>query len=57
MLLLGTEKYPEKYEYENFLTENGGSDIATTYPCHTVYEFDVGPKVLEEALDRCNTSK
>jgi secreted Zn-dependent insulinase-like peptidase len=52
MLLLGTEKYPKKNEYENFLAENGGSEHATTYPTLTVYGFDVGPKVLKEALDR-----
>jgi secreted Zn-dependent insulinase-like peptidase len=52
MLFLGTEKYPEKNEWENFLAENDGSEKATIYPCLTVYGFDVGPKVLKEALYR-----
>lgn len=52
MLFLGTEKYPDENGYSSFLSKNGGSSNAATYPDVTKYYFDVVPEKLTEALDR-----
>lgn len=52
MLFLGTEKHPNENDYSKYLTENGGSSNADTYPDHTNYFFDIVPEHLESALDR-----
>lgn len=52
MLFLGTEKYPDENGYSSFLSKNGGSSNAATYPDVTKYYFDVVPEKLDEALDR-----
>lgn len=52
MLFLGTEKYPDKSEYSNFLASHGGYDNAYTSSQHTNYYFGVNLDALEEALDR-----
>jgi insulysin len=55
MLFLGTEKYPDENEYSKFLNHHGGWSNAYTAGDHTNYYFDVSPKHLPGALDRCNT--
>lgn len=52
MLFLGTEKYPDENGYSSFLSKNGGSSNAATYPDMTKFYFDVAPEKLEETLDR-----
>ena len=52
MLFLGTKKYPDKSEYSNFLSRNGGYDNAYTSTQNTNYYFTVNLDALEEALDR-----
>jgi len=52
MLFLGTQKYPDKSEYSNFLTTNGGYDNAYTSSQNTNYYFSVNTDSLEGALDR-----
>jgi len=52
MLFLGTDKYPDAAEYEQYITEHGGSRNAYTSFEHTNYFFDVNAPYLPEALDR-----
>lgn len=43
MLFLGTEKYPEENDYEDFLGKNGGMSNAYTDMEDTNYYFNVSP--------------
>lgn len=52
MLFLGTDKYPDAAEYEEFVTEHGGNRNAFTSFEHTNYFFDINAAYLPEALDR-----
>jgi insulysin len=52
MLFLGTEKYPDAAEYEQYTTEHGGRRNAYTSFEHTNYFFDISADFLPEALDR-----
>lgn len=52
MLFLGTEKFPEAGEYQEFITEKGGSHNAYTAFEDTNYFFDIEPDALAPALDR-----
>ncbi|OEY65036.1 insulinase family protein [Marinobacter sp. X15-166B] len=52
MLFLGTEKYPESGEYQQFIKSHGGSHNAFTAFQDTNYFFDVQADSLEAALDR-----
>ncbi|MEM6581250.1 MAG: insulinase family protein [Pseudomonadota bacterium] len=52
MLFLGTEKYPDPAEYEQYITEHGGSRNAFTSLANTNYFFDINAEFLPEALDR-----
>tara|TARA_R110002049_G_scaffold25549_9_gene89570 strand:- start:5037 stop:7901 length:2865 start_codon:yes stop_codon:yes gene_type:complete len=52
MLFLGTDKYPDAAEYEEYITEHGGARNAYTSFDHTNYFFDVNAEHLPEALDR-----
>ena len=52
MLFLGTNEYPEAGEYQQFISDQGGSNNAYTAPEHTNYYFAVDPKGLPEALNR-----
>lgn len=52
MLFLGTAKYPDAAEYEQFVTEHGGSRNAYTSFEHTNYFFDIDAAYLPDALDR-----
>ncbi|TXS90164.1 peptidase M16 [Parahaliea aestuarii] len=52
MLFLGTDKYPDPAEYEEFVTEHGGTRNAYTSFEHTNYFFDINAAYLPEALDR-----
>ncbi|MGC8121220.1 insulinase family protein [Marinobacter sp. VGCF2001] len=52
MLFLGTEKYPEAGEYQQFIRSHGGSHNAFTAFEDTNYFFDIEAQFLEPALDR-----
>ncbi|WP_152208642.1 insulinase family protein [Marinobacter changyiensis] len=52
MLFLGTEKYPDAGEYQQFIKSHGGSHNAFTAFQDTNYFFDVQADQLEPALDR-----
>lgn len=52
MLFLGTEKYPESGEYQQYITKHGGSNNAYTVINHTNYFFSITPDYLEGGLDR-----
>ncbi|MET0379983.1 MAG: insulinase family protein [Spongiibacteraceae bacterium] len=52
MLFLGTERYPEAGEYQNYISAHGGSHNAFTAFEHTNYFFDIDARHLEAALDR-----
>jgi len=52
MLFLGTKKYPEAGEYQEYINHHGGSHNAFTTFEHTNYFFDVDADFLEPALDR-----
>ncbi|MBS8239767.1 peptidase M16 [Marinobacter lipolyticus] len=52
MLFLGTEKYPEPGEYQQFIKSHGGSHNAFTAFQDTNYFFDIQAGHLDDALDR-----
>ncbi|MDM3871782.1 insulinase family protein [Porticoccus sp. W117] len=52
MLFLGTEKYPESAEYNEYLDSNGGNHNAYTAYDITNYHFSVDNSAYEGALDR-----
>lgn len=52
MLFLGTDKYPDSGEYQQFISEHGGAHNAYTAFEHTNYFFDIDKHFLDAALDR-----
>ena len=46
MLFLGTDKYPEAGEYQQFISDQGGSHNAFTAPEHTNYFLSLNPCLL-----------
>ncbi len=52
MLLLGTEKYPDAHDYQDFISQHGGTNNAFTGNENTAYYFDVTHAALESSLDR-----
>ncbi len=52
MLFLGTEKYPEPGEYQQFIKSHGGQHNAFTAFQDTNYFFDIQADFLAPALDR-----
>lgn len=52
MLFLGTEKYPQAGEYQEYIAAHGGGHNAYTAFENTNYFFDVDKDYLEPALDR-----
>lgn len=52
MLFLGTDKYPNADDYQNFIAAHGGNHNAFTAFEHTNYFFDIDATYLEPALDR-----
>ncbi len=52
MLFLGTEKYPEAGEYQEYIARHGGNHNAFTSFQHTNYFFDIDANYLEQGLDR-----
>jgi len=52
MLFLGTEKYPQAGEYQEFISQHGGSFNAYTAAENTNYFFEIDNDQLDQALDR-----
>lgn len=52
MVHMGSEKYPQESEYNDFLTANGGRRNALTSSEYSSYYFSVSEKAFPEALDR-----
>ena len=52
MLFLGTKKYPDSGEYQEFISSHGGTHNAYTSFEHTNYFFDVNANHLRDTLDR-----
>lgn len=52
MLFLGTEKYPDGSEYNQFISQHGGNNNAWTGTEHTSFFFDIDSQQFEPALDR-----
>jgi secreted Zn-dependent insulinase-like peptidase len=52
MLFLGTQKYPDSKEYQDFIQKHGGSHNAFTTLSHTNYFFDIDAESLAGGLDR-----
>ncbi|MDR7089885.1 insulinase family protein [Cellvibrio fibrivorans] len=52
MLFLGTEKYPQAGEYQEFISRYGGSFNAYTAAENTNYFFEIDNDQLDPALDR-----
>ena len=46
MLFLGTTKYPEVDDYQNYITTHGGTFNAYTSSDHTIFFFDIRPDYL-----------
>lgn len=51
MLFMGSERYPEEDDMENFLSMNGGYSNAYTESAHTCYYFEVNKAQLHKGLD------
>jgi len=51
-LFLGNQKYPEPNGFETFISQNGGTRSAYTYPKYTHYDFTVSPNAINETLER-----
>ncbi len=52
MLFLGTKKYPDEDEYNQYLSQHAGNSNAYTSSVSTNFYFDVALDGLEGALDR-----
>ena len=52
MLFLGTEKYPEESNFDQFCASAAGYSNAWTSLDHTMFHFFVAKSKLQEALDR-----
>jgi insulysin len=52
MLFLGTKKYPQAEDYQDFISKHGGRHNAYTGDENTNYFFDIDQDYLEPALDR-----
>ncbi len=52
MLFLGTKKYPDGSEYQQFISQYGGTNNAWTATEHTCFFFDIHHLHFAEALDR-----
>ncbi|OUM68252.1 hypothetical protein PIROE2DRAFT_39354 [Piromyces sp. E2] len=52
LLFMGTKKYPEESEYNQFLSQNGGYSNAYTTFKETNFFFEINNNSLEACLDR-----
>lgn len=52
MLFMGTKKFPNESEYQDYITRNSGSTNAFTSSIHTNYIFQIANNSLYGALER-----
>eukprot|EP01138_Halocafeteria_seosinensis_P002764 gb/GECG01002825.1/.p1 GENE.gb/GECG01002825.1/~~gb/GECG01002825.1/.p1 ORF type:complete len:492 (+),score=62.18 gb/GECG01002825.1/:1-1476(+) len=52
MIFMGSKKYPNENEFEQFLSDRGGFSNAYTELEHTVFYFEVLGKYFQEATER-----
>lgn len=52
MLFMGTATYPKEFEYMQYISDNGGSVNASTWPDRTIYMFSINNDAFTGALDR-----
>lgn len=52
MVFMGSKKYPKENDFDEFITQNGGSDNASTDVETTVFYFECLEKNFREALDK-----
>ena len=52
LLFMGTEKYPDENDYDEYLNRNGGESNAYTGLDKTVFYFDIDNEFFEGAIDR-----
>lgn len=52
MLFLGTQKYPNPGDFQQFINQHGGSNNAWTGTEHSCFFFDVSPNAFQKALDQ-----
>lgn len=52
MLFMGTTKYPQESEYQDFISKNSGQTNAFTSELNTNFHFSVANNALHGALDR-----
>ncbi|MGB1262007.1 MAG: insulinase family protein [Cognaticolwellia sp.] len=52
MLFLGTEKFPDGSEHQQFIAEHGGTSNAWTATEHTCFFFDIGHQHFNTAIER-----
>ena len=51
LLFMGTEKYPDEAEYDNFLNTHGGYSNAHTAAEHTNFHYEIPSEYLQQSLD------
>ena len=51
MVFLGSERYPEPYQFEKFVEENSGDFNAYTGDVETNYYYKISSKQLQKSLD------
>jgi len=51
IIFLGTKKYPNPSEFDNFLNHNSGCSNANTSLDHTNFHFEISNEELEKAVD------
>lgn len=52
MVLMGSKNYPQTNSLDQFLTQNGGYNNASTTPMRTIYYFQVNNNAFDEAAMR-----
>jgi secreted Zn-dependent insulinase-like peptidase len=52
MLFLGTTSYPKTGEFQQFISQHGGTHNAWTGTEHSCFFFDISPNAFNQGLDR-----
>lgn len=52
MIFMGSEKYPNENDFDQFISKNGGFDNGHTELDETVFYFEIQERHLDDALDR-----
>jgi insulysin len=51
LLFMGNEKYPDKFEFMNYITSHDGSTNALTTSTSTLYYIEINKNNIEKAID------